>query len=298
MGATRLGVAVIGPGRAGTVIARALQRAGHRIVAVAARGPQSHDRAMDLLDGGQPGTPEQCAERGDLVLVGVGDDDLPGMVERLVRAGCLRPGQYLAHLSGRYGIGVLDPAAGTGVSCLALHPVMTLTGASVDLDRLTGAAFGVTSLPEHRPVAEALVVEMGGEPVWVAEESRPAYHAALTLAANHAATLARTGAALLADAGVADPVLLLGPLVRVSIDNALRSGPVAMTGPVPRADTDTLAGHLAVWAEQGSAALSAYRAVALLAAVQARAAGLLGVAEYDRVLDALRAPAPAAGAAG
>ena len=40
-----------------------------------------------------------------------------------------------------------------------------------------------------RPVAEALVVEMGGEPVWVAEEDRVAYHCALAHGANHLVTL-------------------------------------------------------------------------------------------------------------
>ena len=49
---------------------------------------------------------------------------------------------------------------------LALHPVMTFTGTEVDLARLVGATFGVTAPEVLRPVAEALVVEMGGEPVW------------------------------------------------------------------------------------------------------------------------------------
>ena len=57
---------------------------------------------------------------------------------------------------------------------------MTFAGRPEDLDRLAGATFGVTAPDELRPVAESLVVEMGGEPVWVPESARPIYHAALT----------------------------------------------------------------------------------------------------------------------
>ena len=66
---------------------------------------------------------------------------------------------------------------------------MTFTGRPEDLDRLEGASFGVTASDELRPVAEALVVELGGEPIWVPESARPLYHAALTMGANYLVTL-------------------------------------------------------------------------------------------------------------
>ncbi len=59
----------------------------------------------------------------------------------------------------------------------------------MDLERLSGAAFGVTAPEGMRTVAEALVVELGGEPVWVPEEARGRYHAALAFAANYSMTL-------------------------------------------------------------------------------------------------------------
>ena len=66
---------------------------------------------------------------------------------------------------------------------------MTFTGAPRTSTGSPGAAFGVTAPDEVRPVAEALVVEMGGEPVWVPEAARPLYHAALAHGANHLVTL-------------------------------------------------------------------------------------------------------------
>ena len=49
---------------------------------------------------------------------------------------------------------------------------MTFTGTAMDLDRLADCCFGVTAPEALRPVAEALVVEMGGEPVWIEEDRR------------------------------------------------------------------------------------------------------------------------------
>src|SRR4029453_74779 len=87
----------------------------------------------------------------------------------------------------------------------ARPPAMTFTGAVEDIDRLPDAPFGVTSRPEHRPVAETLGLEMGGEPFFVAEEDRRLYHAALVTGANHLVTLVAEAADLLRSAGGGGP---------------------------------------------------------------------------------------------
>ena len=166
------------------------------------------------------------------------------LVAGLAEAGVWRPGQLVAHTSGAQGIAALNPAAARGVLALALHPVMTFAGRPEDLDRLDGAAFGVTAPDELRPVAEALVVEMGGEPVWVPESARPLYHAALSHGANHLVTLVNDAvAACWRGAGVQDRARLLAPLLSAALDNALRLGDAALTGPVSRGDLATLAAH-------------------------------------------------------
>jgi predicted short-subunit dehydrogenase-like oxidoreductase (DUF2520 family) len=170
---------------------------------------------------------------------------------------------------------------------LALHPVMTFTGRPEDVDRLTGATFGVTSDEQMRPVAEALVVEMGGEPVWVPESARPLYHAALTVGSNHLVTLVNDALELLGGAGVEPPGRLLAPLLSASLDNVLRLGDAALTGPVSRGDVDTLATHLRTLADRAPSELAAYVAMARRTAERARAAGRLTDAQADAVLRAL-----------
>ncbi len=286
----RLAVGVIGAGRAGTALGAALARAGHAVVAASAVSDASVQRARAAFPGAVITDPGQVLRRADLVLLTVPDDVLPGLVSGLAATGAPVEGRLLAHASGRHGLAVLEPAARRGGLPLALHPVMTFTGRSDDVDRLSGTCFGVTAPEVLRPAAEALVIEMGGEPVFISEENRDLYHAALAGAANHLITLVAQAADLLEAAGVTNPARLLGPLLSASLDNALRLGDAGLTGPVARGDAETVAAHVAALgaAESASpAAVAAYIAMARLTADRALATGLLKPADAERLLDVL-----------
>ncbi|MFJ6320530.1 Rossmann-like and DUF2520 domain-containing protein [Streptomyces californicus] len=271
----RLTVGVVGAGRVGPALAASLQLAGHRPVAVSGVSDASRRRAAALLPDVPLVEPAEVLARADLVLLTVPDDVLPTLVEGLAETGAVRPGQLLVHTSGRYGARVLDPALRAGALPLALHPAMTFTGTAVDVQRLAGCSFGVTAPEELRLAAEALVIEMGGEPEWIAEESRPLYHAALALGANHLVTLVAQSMELLAKAGVSAPDRMLGPLLGAALDNALRSGDAALTGPVARGDAGTVAAHIGELHAHAPQAVAGYVAMARTTADRALAHGLL-----------------------
>jgi predicted short-subunit dehydrogenase-like oxidoreductase (DUF2520 family) len=283
----RLRVGVIGAGRVGATLGAALARAGHEVVAARGVSDQSRARAERLL----PGVPLLAADEvvalADFVLLAVPDDELRPLVAGLAETGAWRAGQLVAHTSGAQGIGVLDPAAARGVLPLALHPVMTFTGRPEDLDRLAGATFGVTAPEELRPVAEALVVEIGGEPVWVPESARALYHASLTIASNHLVTLVNDALGLLSGAGVSEPGRLAAPLLSASLDNVLRLGDAALTGPVVRGDVATVAAHVATLSRSAPDVLPSYVAMARRTAQRAQAAGRLSPERAAEVLAVL-----------
>ena len=269
------------------MLAAALGGAGHHIVAAYGVSELSRLRAEALLPGVPLVSPEEVFTAAELVLVTVPDDVLPDLIGGLAATDAIRPGQLIAHASGRYGIGVLAPASALGALPLALHPAMTLTGTSLDLQRLSGAPFGVTTSEGLRPVAEALVVEMGGEPVWVPEQSRALYHAALANGANHLITLVTQSLDLLTAAGVEHPQRLLSPLLYASLDNALRNGDAALTGPVVRGDAGTVAAHVDVINDVSEQARRAYVGMARLTADRALAAGRLAPQQAEALLSAL-----------
>ncbi|NEB81754.1 DUF2520 domain-containing protein [Streptomyces sp. SID14478] len=271
----RLTVGVVGAGRVGPALAASLQLAGHRPVAVSGVSEASVRRAAALLPDVPLVPPAEVLARAELVLLTVPDDVLPSLVEGFVETGSIRPGQLLVHTSGRYGTKVLDPALRAGALPLALHPAMTFTGTAIDVQRLAGCSFGVTAPEELRLAAQALVIEMGGEPEWIAEESRPLYHAALALGANHLVTLVAEAMELLRDAGVTAPDRMLGPLLGAALDNALRSGDAALTGPVARGDAGTVAAHVAELRKHAPGTVAGYLAMARATADRALAHGLL-----------------------
>ncbi len=277
----------MGAGRVGTALAVALSRAGHRVSGASAVSQGSRDRVERFLPGTPVLQPEDVVAGADLVLLTVPDDALSGLVRGLAATGAPLAGRLLAHASGRHGLAVLQPAADLGALPLALHPVMTFTGRADDADRLAGICFGVTAPEVLRPAAEVLVMEMGGEPVFIAEADRGLYHAALAGAANHLVTQVVQAEDLLTRAGVAQPARMLGPLLSAALDNALRLGDAALTGPVARGDAETVAGHVEALRADAPEALPAYLALARLTATRALASGTLSAPDAQRLLDVL-----------
>jgi predicted short-subunit dehydrogenase-like oxidoreductase (DUF2520 family) len=281
---------VIGAGRVGAVLGAAMARAGHRVVAASAVSRASVSRAEALLPGVPLRPVPDVVAAADLVLLTVPDDELPALVRGLAETGAWPAGQIVVHTSGRYGVRVLQPAVEQHVLGLALHPAMTFTGTAVDLERLSGCCFGVTAPDAARPVAEALVVEMGAEPVWVAEGDRVRYHAALAHGSNHLVTLVAQALQVLRDTGVEAADRVLAPLLSAALDGALRAGDDAITGPVSRGDAGTVAAHLAELATETPDVLPSYVAMARATAVRALASGRLGVPAAQELMDVLSGP--------
>jgi predicted short-subunit dehydrogenase-like oxidoreductase (DUF2520 family) len=229
-------IGLIGAGRAGTAVGAALAAAGHRLVGVTARSSASRERAARFLPDVPVLTAAEVADRADVVLVAVPDD----LIHEVAHALPLTSAQYVVHLSGTHG---LSPFAGLEATPVALHPSMTFPGHAVRLDDVM---FTATAPDEARPLVERLVKAVGGRLQWVADDQRARYHAGLVHGANHLTTLVTQAIAVLREAGVADPVATLRPLVTATLDNTLRSGHHALTGPIARGDVDTVAAHLAV----------------------------------------------------
>lgn len=286
----RLAVGVVSAGRVGSAVGAAWAAAGHHVVAASGLSRASVRRAEALLPGVPLLPPDAVAARADLVLLAVPDDVLPGLVRGLAAAGSFRTGQIVAHTCGAHGVSVLAPAGQHGVLPLALHPVMTFTGRAEDVVRLRGASVGVTAATDDEPawnVGEALVIELGAEPVRIPEAARPLYHAALAHGANHLVTLVRDCVDALASAGVQPAEHLIAPLLSAALDNALRHGDRALTGPVARGDAGTVRTHLRALDAADPGLAAAYRAMALRTAHRAAAAGLLPEHAAEDVLATL-----------
>jgi len=283
----RLKVGVISAGRVGTALGVALERADHVVVACSAISSASRRLAERRL----PDTPvlavPDVADRAELLLLTVPDSELPGLVNGLAAIGAVRRGTIVAHTSGANGVALLAPLTAHGCIPLAVHPAMTFTGADEDVARLAETCFGITAADEiGYAIAQSLVLEIGGEPFGVREEARTLYHAALAHGSNHVVTLiadavmalraALSGQGLLgqelvgdAPGGLAERII--GPLARAALENTLRRGQAALTGPVARGDADAVIAHLAALDDVNPELALAYCADSLRTAQRAHA---------------------------
>ncbi|MDF0530913.1 DUF2520 domain-containing protein [Tsukamurella sp. 8F] len=268
----RLSVGVVSAGRVGTALGEALERVGHVVSAVSAPSSRSAERAAGRLPEARIAAPSDIAARAELLVLAVPDTELDRLVVQL--APRTNPSAIVLHTSGAGGAGVLAPFAERGCTTVAFHPAMTFADSPEDTDRIAAACVGVTAADEVGfAVGQALAIELGAEPVRVAETRRPLYHAALAHGANHLQTVVADALAALTVAlddgahqdSVGGPAeglseRVLGPLARAALENALRSGPAALTGPAARGDADTVARHLAALAAVDTDIAAAYRA--------------------------------------
>lgn len=207
-------VAIVGAGRLGCALARALEAVG-----IAVEGP--------LGRGVQP--------RAEIVLLCVPDAEIAAAT------GHTGDARFVGHVSGATPLTAL--AAATS-DAFGLHPLQTFAGGEgSEAFEGAGAAIAGTT-PEALAVARELAERLGMAPIEISDAERAAYHAAASVASNFLVTLQAAAERLAAGAGIApaDARALLAPLVRSTVDNWAERGPrAALTGPVARGDDATVA---------------------------------------------------------
>jgi predicted short-subunit dehydrogenase-like oxidoreductase (DUF2520 family) len=248
-------VFVLGAGKLGSALARALRRAGVRTTLRGAR--KALPRAIDA----------------DLVVLAVRDRDLRALAEKLV--GVVARRAAVVHVAGALGAEPLAPLRGACAGVGQMHPMISFasTGFAPGLARGNVHVQGdAVAVARARRVARRL----GMTPRTIRDLDTVAYHAAAGLVANGAAALAAVGAELLVRGGVPREAAprMLGPLLRSVADNVEKLGfPDALTGPVRRGDVAGLDKHLATLRAKLPEAVSLYLAAAEAQLPLARAIG-------------------------
>lgn len=224
MNSGRLKVGVVGAGPVGAVLGKALAAAGHQIVGIASTDKKNLERVEAMLSDVPVLSVSDLVQSSDFVLFAIPASEISVTVSGLANAGIFRAGQLIAHTAGEFGIEVLEPATAMGVIPLALHPAMSFTGTSIDLARIRESFFAVAAPAVALPIAQALVIEMGAEPIVISEEDRGIYFEAISVANNFSKLIVNQSIGLLESVGVENPRAVLGPLIRSAVEEALADG--------------------------------------------------------------------------
>ena len=220
----RLAVGVVGAGPAAIAMAQALAGAGHLLVGIAPTAHEDRDRAEAMLQGVDILTVGEVLERGELVIIAVDERELVPTIGAISEEKLWKPGQLVAHTSPAHGYGVLSAAAQAGVIPLAIHPAMRFTGTSLDQNRMRETFFAVSAPKVALPIAQALVIEMGAEPVVIEEDQRAAYAEGFEVATNFSALVVNQAIGLLESAGIQNARGIIAPTVRSAVETALDDG--------------------------------------------------------------------------
>jgi predicted short-subunit dehydrogenase-like oxidoreductase (DUF2520 family) len=202
-------VTIVGAGRLGTALARALKEKG-----VGVTGPLKRGEAI----------------RGDVVLLTVPDREITNAVET-VPAGAL-----VGHTAGAITLAVFGDR-----ESFSMHPLMTAGTGKADFTGASAAVAGTTA--RARRTAREIATTLGMNPIEVSDEHRVAYHAAASVASNFLITLETIAERIGERAGIDRAHLL--PLIRAAVENWGSLGPVALTGPIARGDDEIVAKHRA-----------------------------------------------------
>jgi len=218
----RLSVGVVGTEPAGIAMAQALATAGHMVVAVS-EAPLENDDALEvLLPSAKKLSDEKIIEVAELVLLAVPAAEIAATVSKL--SDSWRAGQLVVHLAPEFDHEILSEAVTKGAIPLAIHPAMRFTGTSLDLNRMKESFFAVSAPAVALPIAQALVIEMGAEPIVIESKARASYAEAIEVASNFSAMIVNQAIGLLEQAGVENPALVIAPVIESSVDQALSKG--------------------------------------------------------------------------
>jgi predicted short-subunit dehydrogenase-like oxidoreductase (DUF2520 family) len=168
------------------------------------------------------------ANEPELVLLCVPD----GAIAEVAAA--IEPGPWVAHVSGATPLAALAPHTRR----FSVHPLQTFTRGRgpEQLDGAWGAVTAETDAAKETGLWLALT--LGLRPFELADSARTLYHAGAVFASNYIVTLQRAASLLFESAGA--PPEALEPLMRRTIENGFE-----LTGPISRADWDTVAAHRA-----------------------------------------------------
>jgi predicted short-subunit dehydrogenase-like oxidoreductase (DUF2520 family) len=266
-------VFVLGAGKAGTALARALRARGAAAQLRPAR--KGLPRAIDA----------------DVVILAVRDRDLAPLAQKMREAAVVPERAVVLHVAGALGAEPLAALRGACAGVGQMHPMISFATRRWAPDIARGNVH-VQGDPRAVARARSLARLLGMTPRTVPHLDPIAYHAAAGLVANGAAALAAVGAELLVRAGVAREIApkMLGPLLRSVAENVERLGfPEALTGPVRRGDVSGLEKHLSTLRAKLPEAVGLYLAAARAQLPLARAIAEAPAASFDAIESSLAA---------
>jgi predicted short-subunit dehydrogenase-like oxidoreductase (DUF2520 family) len=241
-------VAVIGTGRLGASLVRALPAPAFEIAALYDKNRAAAVRCRRRSGRGRVmKSAVEAARAAEVILLCVPDADINAAANELGRTALNWKGKIVLHTSGALSSKALAPLGRAGAATGSFHPAQSFAGPDAPPSRFRGASFAVEGAPKAVAFGRSLALSLGGRPFRLRAEDKPLYHAACSMASNLLVPLFDLACGLLEETGLKAQaaVKILLPLVEGTVRNLENPDRrAALTGPIARGDADTLKLHL------------------------------------------------------
>jgi predicted short-subunit dehydrogenase-like oxidoreductase (DUF2520 family) len=237
---------IVGPGRLGSSLARALHEAGYAVGEIVFRSGGPSQRAARTLArkvGGRAVAFEKAKLDAPVTWLCVGDSALAACAAGAAGRGW--KGRIVLHTSGALAADVLSLLRGAGAAVASVHPMMSFVhGAATPL---AGVVFALEGDARALRQARAIVKRLGGRAVSVRKEKKPLYHAFGAFTSPLLVAVLAAGERVAAAAGLSlqQARAAAGPILEQTLRNFREHGAAAaFSGPLVRGDVATVRMHL------------------------------------------------------
>ncbi len=230
----------IGAGKVGCSFGIYLCRHGIDLVGYYSRSIKSATEAAALTGSGVYEDYASLLGDCDVVFITTGDDAIKEVVRSVNSMDC---DVIPVHMSGVLSTDVCEGR------CVSLHPIVAISDKNAS-DVFEDCVFSLEGKnPTDTSLIRDLIQNIGGTVVLIDPANKTKYHAAAVLASNLVVGLYDSACELLTECGFDETLAkkALGPLFLKNAQTIVQKGPdAALTGPVERADSGTVLGHLSV----------------------------------------------------
>lgn len=240
---------IIGAGRLGKAIAFALL--GHELAAlkgICNQSMASAKMAVSDLGRGQAFAEVTDLPPADLTVITSPDEKILSLATTLAKNNQLSRGSTVIHCSGILASQLLHPLQAKGLHIASFHPLRAFRSGGQSLDAFSNCDCVLEGDQDALSLLTTLFEPLGARFAEISPEKKASYHAGAVIASNYLVSLAAIAKELFVAAGMredeaGDKIIRLMQSSLTNLQNA-PSFAAALTGPLARGDTETIAQHL------------------------------------------------------
>lgn len=238
-------VGFVGAGKVGCSLGKYLAEQKTQVSGYYSKSPQSARDAAEFTKSNAFETLEAVIEESDILFLTVPDGQIAPVWEKIKKYPI--HGKMICHCSGSLSSKIFYDIEKTGATGFSIHPLLAVSNRHESYSEIPKALFTIEGSPQGIEAMEAFCREKNLQVQRIAADVKTRYHGAAVMASNLVLGLLACAQSELEQCGFTqeNAKKALEPLVTGNVERYLQtSAHDALTGPIERADVQTVERHL------------------------------------------------------